>query len=243
MTEFRIGCSGYYYPEWKGSFYPEGLGTSKWLSYYSSVFNSVELNGTFYRQPKIENLKKYARMTPADFRFSAKASRYITHVLRMKEAKNFVQEFSQLLVKGLEEKFDKLLFQLPEAFKYSEENLERVMETVPASSQNVVEFRHISWWNEKVLGRFREAGIVFCNVDYPGLQPPFVSTAKDFYLRLHGVPELFRSSYSRERLEQLAAAIPPGLEHCNIYFNNTADRFAFGNASELSAMLAGKVVK
>lgn len=243
MTEFRIGCSGYYYPEWKGSFYPEGLGTSKWLGYYSTIFNSVELNGTFYRQPKIENLKKYARMTPADFRFSAKASRYITHVLKMKEARTFVDEFSLLLERGLEEKFDKLLFQLPATFKYSEENLESVFGTVPSDSRNVIEFRDISWWNETVFSRFRESNLVFCNVDYPGLQPPFVSTGKKFYLRLHGVPELFHSPYSAQRLKEIAGNIPRDIDYANIYFNNTAGRAAFTNAADLAGMLAGKNVK
>lgn len=243
MTEFRIGCSGYYYPEWKGSFYPEGLGTSKWLNYYSSVFNSVELNGTFYRQPKIENLKKYARMTPFGFRFSAKASRYITHVLKMKEAKIFVNEFSQLLERGLEEKFDKLLFQLPATFKYSGENLENIFETVPSDPRNVIEFRDISWWNEAVFERFRKSSLVFCNVDYPGLQPPFISTGKNFYLRLHGVPELFHSPYSKQQLEKIAQSIPQGIDQCNIYFNNTAGEAAFSNAAELAGMLVEKNVK
>jgi uncharacterized protein YecE (DUF72 family) len=240
MNTFKIGCSGYYYPEWKGKFYPEGLGTSKWLNYYSSVFNSVELNGTFYRQPKVENLKKYARMTPADFRFSAKASRYITHVLQMKDARSFVLEFSNVLEKGLEEKFDKLLFQLPASFRYSPENLKRVLDTVPASPRNVVEFRHSSWWDETVFQKFRDANIVFCNVDYPGLQPGFISTGDHFYLRLHGVPELFKSSYSDEELKKFAAAIPAGIESCNIYFNNTAANAAYQNAPVMVKLLEKK---
>jgi uncharacterized protein YecE (DUF72 family) len=240
MTQLKIGCSGYYYPEWKGKFYPDGLGTSKWLNYYSTIFNSVELNGTFYRQPKVENLKKYARMTPADFRFSAKASRYITHVLKLKDAKPFVNEFSALLEKGLEEKFDKLLFQLPSTFQYSEENMNRIINTIPFSSSNVVEFRHISWWNETVFNHFRESKIIFCNVDYPGLQPDFISTGDEFYLRLHGTPELFKSSYSPEQLKKIAGAIPKTMSSCNIFFNNTAGNAAYKNAAELISMLEGK---
>jgi uncharacterized protein YecE (DUF72 family) len=237
MTTFKVGCSGYYYPEWKGEFYPEGLGTSKWLNHYSSVFNSVELNGTFYRQPKVENLKKYARMTPADFKFSAKASRYITHVLKMKDAMPFVLEFSTLLEKGLEEKFDKLLFQLPATFEYTPENLQAVFETVPASPRNVIEFRHSSWWNEHVYERFAASGIIFCNVDYPGLQPDFITTGPHSYLRLHGVPELFKSSYSEEQLEEIAARIPKQLESCNVFFNNTAANAAYANATTLTQLL------
>jgi uncharacterized protein YecE (DUF72 family) len=242
MTTFRIGCSGYYYPEWKGGFYPEGLGTSKWLNHYSSVFNSVELNGTFYRQPKVENLKKYARMTPAEFKFSAKASRYITHVLKMKDARSFVMEFSTLLERGLEEKFDKLLFQLPATFEYTPENLQCVLETVPASPRNVIEFRHSSWWTEKVYEQFSNAGIIFCNVDYPGLQPDFIMTGPHAYLRMHGVPELFKSSYSAEQLKKIAASIPEKLESCNIYFNNTAANAAYQNATLLSELLERNIL-
>ncbi len=231
MQKFNIGCSGYYYPEWKGLFYPEGLGTSKWLNYYSSVFKSVELNGTFYRQPKAENLKKYARMTPPDFRFSAKASRYITHVLKLKEAKPFILEFSALLEKGLEDKFDKLLFQLPATFHYSEENLDCIFDAIPSLSRNVVEFRHNSWWNEEVFKRFRASNIIFCNVDYPGLQPDFVSTGSQFYLRLHGVPELFKSAYSKAQLKTFVNSIPGSVESGNIFFNNTAANAAYQNAA------------
>ncbi|MDQ3110158.1 MAG: DUF72 domain-containing protein [Bacteroidota bacterium] len=240
MTGFKIGCSGYYYPEWKGKFYPEDLGTSKWLNYYSSVFDSVELNGTFYRQPKIENLKKYARMTPGDFKFSAKASRYITHILKMKDAKAFVLEFSALLEKGLEEKFDKLLFQLPPTFAYSPENLDHVFDTVPPSSRNVIEFRHSSWWNEKVFKQFSQSGIIFCNVDYPGLQPEFVATGSKSYLRLHGVPELFKSSYSLDKLKMFVKNIPGTVESCNIYFNNTAANAAYENASTFATLIDRK---
>jgi uncharacterized protein YecE (DUF72 family) len=237
MNRFKVGCSGYYYPEWKDKFYPAELGTSKWLNYYSSVFNSVELNGTFYRQPKVENLKKYARMTPPDFRFSAKASRYITHVLKLNDAKPFVLEFSALLEKGLEEKFDKLLFQMPASFQYSPENLDRITGSIPGSPRNVVEFRHESWWNEDVFSRFRENNITFCNVDYPGLQPDLVSTTNQLYLRLHGVPELFKSAYTEKQLQEFVAHIPGAVEGGNIYFNNTAAHAAYKNAPVMVALL------
>ena len=240
MNNFKIGCSGYYYPEWKEKFYPAGLGTSKWLNYYSSVFNSVELNGTFYRQPKIENLKKYARMTPADFRFSAKATRYITHILKFKDAKPFVTEFTALLEKGLEEKFDKLLFQLPPTLLYSSENLHRILEAVPSNPRNVIEFRHSSWWREEVFKSLSEAKLTFCNVDYPGLQPEFVSTSPNFYLRLHGVPELFKSSYSSDELENFHKQFPADCNHYNIYFNNTYYEAGYQNALELIKIIKNK---
>jgi uncharacterized protein YecE (DUF72 family) len=141
VEKIRIGCSGYYYPSWKGKFYPQTLKPAQWLSYYSSVFNTVELNGTFYRTPKIADLKKYFNATPDDFTFSVKASRYITHILKLKGAATHVNEFSALIEEGLAAKFEKMLFQFPASFKYTEENLDRICEAIPANVRNVIEFR------------------------------------------------------------------------------------------------------
>ena len=142
--KYHIGCSGYYYPYWKNKFYPEGLQPKNWLEYYSSVFNTVELNGTFYRMPKLSDLKKYARVTPGNFKFSVKMSRYITHIIKLKESKQPIADFQKLVVEGLENKLNCFLFQLPPSFHYNEENLERIITNIPHKPENVVELRHIS---------------------------------------------------------------------------------------------------
>ena len=128
---YLIGCSGYYYAYWKNRFYPQGMKPANWLNYYSSVFNSVELNGTFYRTPKLADLKKYASVTEDDFRFSVKMSKYITHVLKLKESKQQVSDFQSLIEEGLEKKLSYFLFQLPPSFHYNEENLARIIDNVP----------------------------------------------------------------------------------------------------------------
>src|SRR6195952_2566570 len=102
QKHYYIGCSGYYYPYWKNKFYPQGLQPKNWLEYYSSVFNSVELNGTFYRTPKLSDLKKYAANTPDDFKFSVKMSKYISHIIKLKESKQQIMDFQQLITEGLE---------------------------------------------------------------------------------------------------------------------------------------------
>jgi uncharacterized protein YecE (DUF72 family) len=101
-----IGCSGYYYPSWKNLFYPPGLPTSKWLEHYSSIFNSVELNGTFYRIPTLADLQKRAEITPPDFTFSVKMSRYITHQLKLNQATTAIADFIALVKAGLQSKLD-----------------------------------------------------------------------------------------------------------------------------------------
>lgn len=230
---FHIGCSGYYYPAWKNKFYPEGLQPKGWLEHYSSVFNTVELNGTFYRIPKLKDLQKYAGITPSDFTFSVKMSRYITHILKLKESKQNIEDFQNLIKNGLRNKSSFFLFQLPPSFQYTEENLERVVSSIPHDPYNVVEFRHASWWNEEVKKFFKAAGITFCNVDFPGLRSPFMSTTSMFYLRLHGNPELFKSSYSKTQLMNFYGEIPSKSKSCNIYFNNTYYEAGYTNALHL----------
>jgi uncharacterized protein YecE (DUF72 family) len=232
-----IGCSGYYYPYWKNRFYPQGLQPKNWLGYYASVFNTVELNGTFYRLPKLADLQKYASGTPGDFKFSVKMSRYVTHVLRLKDAGEAVGQFAGLVQEGLGHKLANILFQLPPSFQYTPENLQRVLEIVPHTNNHVVEFRHISWWNEAVRAALAAAGITFCNVDFPGLDSFPVHTTGVFYFRFHGNPELFKSSYSQEQLRLFAEQLP-GNKSCFIYFNNTFYEAGFRNAEALRAIIS-----
>ena len=228
-----IGCSGYYYPAWKKKFYPEEVKPKDWLAYFSTVFNTVELNGTFYRTPKLSDLEKYDAATPADFRFSVKMSKQITHILKLKESASLITDFQTLIREGLKEKCMHFLFQLPPSFQYSEENLNLVLEMIPHHPENVVEFRHISWWNPTVQRKMQKANITFCNVDFPGMETFFMHTSKVFYLRLHGNPVLFKSSYETDQLDKFYREIPDDSERCCIYFNNTYYEAGYENAKQL----------
>ncbi len=230
--EYRIGCSGFYYPQWKDKLYPKGLASKDWLKHYNSVFNTVELNGTFYRQPKLADLKKYASVTTGDFTFSVKMSRYISHVQRLKD-KPTIEKFQSLILEGLEHKLQHFLFQMPPNYHYSEENLQTLIENIPHSPQNVVEFRHASWWNNEVETALRSASITFCNIDFPGIKSPFISTTGLFYLRLHGNPELFKTPYTKRKLKSFYNKFPTDARICTVYFNNTVTDAGFENALEL----------
>jgi uncharacterized protein YecE (DUF72 family) len=224
-----IGCSGYYYPQWKGTFYPQKLPPSKWLEYYSSVFNTVELNGTFYRIPKLTDLQRQYNHTPDKFAFSVKMNKYITHTMKLKNSAAQINEFQALVREGLEKKLHKFLFQMPPSFHYSEENLELICSNIPPGNENVIELRHASWWNTKVEAILKKRDTVFCNVDYPGLRSYFVHASGDFYLRLHGSPELFKSAYTEEQLGVYVKEIPKA-DSIAIYFNNTYYDAAYKNA-------------
>lgn len=233
-----IGTSGYSYGYWKGRFYPEGLPASKWLSYYSAQFNTVELNNTFYRFPTPKNLKKAADSTPADFRFSVKAHKIITHTRRMKEVGDKVKEFGDIVVEGLGDKLACVLYQLPPSYAYAEERLEDILtSSVGSTGKAVIEFRHASWWREDVYRALKEGGLTFCSVSYPGLPEDNIVDGIVFYKRMHGVPQLFRSSYSEEQLQRLAKDIPGG--NAFVYFNNTMHEAGYSNAATLRQLVTG----
>ena len=232
-SKFHIGCSGYYYAAWKNKFYPSGLQPKNWLAYYSTVFNTVELNGTFYRTPKLTDLNKYEAIVPHNFTFAVKVSKYITHILKLKDSRQHIQDFQNLIREGLGNKCSHFLFQLPPSFHYNEENLEKIVSNIPHQSCNVIELRHISWWNQHVEKVFSQAGFTFCNVDFPGMNTYFIHTSPHFYLRLHGNPELFKSSYSKESLQNFYAQFPEDAESCNVYFNNTYYEAGYTNALQL----------
>ncbi len=229
---YLIGCSGYYYSNWKNKFYPGGLKPSDWLKYYSTVFNSVELNGTFYKTPKLSDLKRYADVTEDDFKFSVKMSKYITHILKLNDSKQIIADFQDLIKEGLRDKLTAFLFQLPPSYHYNAENLDKILNNIAHHPHNVIEFRHISWWNEKVKKEFKKSGLTFCNVDLPGLESYFINSSPVFYLRLHGNPELFKSSYPIEKLTEFYKNIPEDITQALVYFNNTYYEAGYKNARE-----------
>jgi uncharacterized protein YecE (DUF72 family) len=232
----RVGCSGFYYPNWKNKFYPKGVPQKNWLSYYSSIFKTVELNGTFYRLPKPSDLKRYFQITPDDFTFSVKVSRFITHVTRL-TIKQSIDDFQNLVRENLENKLQYFLFQFPSNFRYSEENLQRILASVPNRPQSVVEFRHSSWWNALVKESLTQSNITFANVDFPGLDTYVMNTSPVFYLRLHGNPVLFSSSYETSTLQKFQEQIPHDAVDTNVYFNNTMEEAGYKNAAQFMTML------
>ncbi len=197
------------------------------------MFDTVELNAPFYRTPRVSALQKYARETPDEFTFAVKMNKGITHLSKMKDTKAKIVDFQDILTEGLGSKISFCLFQLPGSFHYNEENLERILENVPHLPHNAVEFRHQSWWTETVFEELKKANITFCNVDYPGLKTPFQLTSRFFYLRLHGAPELFKSPYSSDQLQDFLYRIPEGAESNTIYFNNTCYEAGYQNALEM----------
>src|ERR1700761_5193584 len=127
MIDWHIGCSGFYYKDWRGPFYPVDLPQRKWFEFYGEHFSTVELNGTFYRFPQLKTLQSWYQRSPAHFRFSVKAPRAITHYRKFNDCADFLTSFYDTINNGLREKLGPVLFQLPPGLGYSEEKLEQIL--------------------------------------------------------------------------------------------------------------------
>ena len=188
------GTSGYSYKEWKGHFYPEKIAPDQMLTFYSTKLPAVEINNTFYRLPKREQLETWAQQVPPDFRFAIKASQKITHMRRLKNADD---ETGYLMdaVGVLEKKLGVVFFQLPPNFKKDVERLAAFLALLPENIPLAWEFRHESWFSDDVYEvlRARDASLCLADAD-DELEVPLVSTASWGYLRLR------RPAYTAEEL-------------------------------------------
>jgi uncharacterized protein YecE (DUF72 family) len=235
MKKWWIGCSGFYYKHWRDRFYPKGLPQSKWFEFYCEYFNTVELNVTFYRFPTLQALQGWFDRSPDDFRFTCKAPRLITHYKRFNDSKSLADNFYETIDKGLKSKLGTVLFQLHPRMEYSEENLQKILDTVDTSFSNVIECRHETWWNAKAKSVLKEHDISFCGISYPNLPDEVVKTSPVMYYRFHGVPQLYLSPYSETKLRIIAEKINSfrKVEDVYCYFNNDIEVAAIANARTL----------
>ena len=234
-----IGCSGFSNRDWKGFFFPEELPSKEQLNFYSTQFNTVEINSTFYRRPRPQTLENWYQRTNEDFKFFIKIPKTITHIKRLKETAAETADFCKHIHHGIQEKLAGFLFQMPPSFHYSEEHLEQLIKTVDFRFLNVVEFRHKSWWTEEIFETLKKKNIVFSGVSFPKDIPDdfIINNSKSVYYRLHGVPVLFKSKYSDEELEKLAKEIKKAKQDVFVFFNNTWGTAALKNALYLKKIL------
>ena len=230
-----IGCSGFTERSWKGFFYPDDLPSREYLSYYSKHLNAVEINSTFYRKPTSKTLEKWFSETEEDFQFFIKIPKIITHVKKLVDTEPDMIEFCNHIYSGLKGKLAGFLFQLPPSFQFSEENLEKILQTVNPDYLNVVEFRHNSWWIHEIFEALKTKNIVFSGVSIPREIPDdFIINNDEFaYYRLHGIPQMFKSEYSEKELVDLADKIKNFNGTSYIFFNNTYGTDGIKNALNL----------
>ncbi|MGB8951500.1 MAG: DUF72 domain-containing protein [Candidatus Aminicenantales bacterium] len=234
---YHLGTSGWSYAGWREIFYPAHLAQKDWLSYYSEHFNTVEINMTFYRFPRPETLKGWLKKTPADFKFTLKANRRITHIKKLKDVQPDVKYFT-LLAENLEEKLGCLLFQLPPSITMDLKTLEEFLSTLSPLYKNVIEFRHESWYTEEVFELLRSRQIIFCIVSSSIVPKTVVSTTPIAYFRFHGLTGGYRYNYRDEELKEWAESIKDSnAEECFAYFNNDYKAYAVYNSKRLGELL------
>jgi uncharacterized protein YecE (DUF72 family) len=202
MGKLYAGTSGWAYPQWKPDFYPAKLAAAKFLGYYSSRLNSVELNYTFRRFPTEKLLAGWIASTPADFKFAVKAHQTITHIKRLKEceepAARFLASLGSLRESG---KLGPVLFQLPPFLRCDLPRLKDFLAALPRDARVAFEFRHDSWFSDDVFRVLRDANAALCEAESEKLQTPNVQTADFAYLRLR------KQSYSTQERAELAQKI------------------------------------
>jgi uncharacterized protein YecE (DUF72 family) len=240
--QYYIGCSGFYNKDWKNVFYPEKLPQTKWFEYYCTRFNTLELNTTFYRFPRVEFLEKWYDKSPEDFKFSVKAPRLITHYKQFNESESLLTDFYSTIREGLKEKLGPVLFQLPSRVKFSELFMQRMLENVHASFTNVFEFRDIGWWNERVFRQLSKQNISFCGISIKNLPDDIILNTQTLYYRFHGIDHLYFSEYPEQEIQNFVTKLKQiaGVKTAYIYFNNTATVAAIHNAEQLIKSLEGK---
>lgn len=227
-----IGCSGFYNNDWKGSLYPATAPGKDFLSLYAEVFNTVEINSTFYRNPTAKTLTKWYDETPDLFRFFIKIPKSITHQSRLSESKEEIAAFCNHIQSHLKDKLSGFLYQFPPSFKNNPENLDRIVNHLDFNFLNVIEFRDRSWWQKEIFDLLKSIDVVFSGVSFPGNLPEdvIVNHPEVMYYRLHGKPVLYKSEYSTDFLDDLAEKISHSQQKSFIFFNNTWGTSAIKNA-------------
>ena len=178
-----IGTSGYNYPEWKGSFYPEKLPAAKMLPYYAERFATVEINYTFYRAPNEKILEGWSSATPERFKLTLKAPKRITHDARLRDCGDRVREFLET-ASTLGPKLGAVLFQLPPNLKKDVALLDAFLDAFPPRVYAAFEFRHPSWFDEAIYERLHARNLALCVADSEKLSTPLMVTADYGYFRL-----------------------------------------------------------
>jgi uncharacterized protein YecE (DUF72 family) len=241
VEKVLIGCSGWNYDDWRGRFYPQGEPRRRWLELYAERFDTVEVNATFYRLPSRDAVGAWAAQTPERFRFAIKASRYLTHIKRLRDMGEGVARFYERLEPMIEAgKLGPVLWQLPENFHRDDERLAGWLEALPPG-RHTIEFRHPSWFDRAVLDELRRRDIALTIGDHP--QRPFQTheaTASWRYVRFHYGARGRGGNYSATELAEWSKRIAGWRRTCEVYvyFNNDWRAYAPANALVLRRRLS-----
>jgi uncharacterized protein YecE (DUF72 family) len=227
-----VGTSGYNYPEWRGTFYPEKFSADKMLAYYAERFPTVEINYTFYRMPTEKLLAGWTAGTPESFSFTLKAPRRITHDAKLQRCDELLEVFCRA-ARTLGPKLATLLFQLPPTFKKDLPVLRAFLELLPEGTRAALEFRHASWFDAEVFDALRSRNMALCVADSEKLHAPVEITADYAYFRLRD------EGYQQADIERWAGTIRAlqGVGDAFVYFKHEEQGLGPDFARRLMAAL------
>jgi uncharacterized protein YecE (DUF72 family) len=239
----RIGTCGWIYKHWRGIFYPERLPVTRWLSFYSQHFDTVEINNTFYRLPEARVFADWRRRAPPEFLYALKANRFLTHMKKLKDPADALQRILDR-VRVLGPHLGPVLYQLPPSWACDVERLRQFISLLPSDMDHVFEFRHDSWYTDDVRRLLTQTRMSFCVHDMRGACCPNWATGPIVYLRFHGPTDpRCGGRYTLAHLRRCAEEIRHFQENRHdvyVYFNNDGGGYAVRNARELKELLGLK---
>jgi len=212
MHKVHIGTSGWAYPSWKPEFYPAKTPSSKFLDYYSTQLNCVEVNYTFRARPAVATLQNWATVAPEGFTFVAKAHQRITHIKRLTDVEQDVDAFFAALQPLLHaRKLGPVLFQLPPNLKADPDRLAKFLKSLPKDAPSAIEYRNQSWFNEQVYSLMREHNVALCIAESDDLAVPEVFTANFAYYRLR------KSEYADKEIDEVEQRLRAAAQDHEVY--------------------------
>jgi uncharacterized protein YecE (DUF72 family) len=239
----RIGASGWVYPHWAGRFYPKAIRNKDRFAYYASQFDTVEINGSFYRLPSETAVQAWAEQAPPGFVFAWKASRFITHAKKLKDVGEPVNlVFARMAPLG--DSLGPALFQLPPQLRLNLERLAEFLGLLPTAARVALEFRHPSWYAPAVLRLLADHDVALCISDHHSAPAPWEITAGFAYIRGHGPGGRYVGRYPAGELDRWTRTIGPWLAEGRdvyAYFDNDIEGAAPLDARGLAAKLDARL--
>ena len=242
LRPVRVGCSGWNYADWRGRVYPAGCPPRRWLAHYATLFDTVEVNSTFYRLARPEAVARWLEATPSDFLFTVKASRFLTHMKRLSDMERGVERlYAGIAPLARSPRMGPMLWQLPERFRRDDDRLAFALERLPPG-RHCFEFRHPSWFTADVYGLLHTFGVALVIGDDARRPLPEAPLTADWTLiRFHFGARGRRGNYSQTELREWAARIADLRSEVDVlaYFNNDWEAFAVRNGLRLKRLLEG----
>jgi uncharacterized protein YecE (DUF72 family) len=237
----HVGTSGWHYKQWVGDFYPAHFAPANMLAWYAREFHTVEINNSFYRLPEEKTFRDWARAVTEGFLFAVKASRFLTHIKRLKDPEEPIKLFFSR-AKHLGSHLGPVLFQLPPKWKADSGRLREFLALLPRKHHSAIEFRDESWYTPEIYEVLRRHNVALCIHDWHSAPWARELTANFTYLRFHGTSGRYAGNYPDDILQGWARQIQswaPRLSNVYAYFNNDVAGHAIRNALTLRTALAG----